>query len=72
LTATTSPASKTYYIDNGAYSWTVPSFIPATGCTYTETLTLSPTPASLSTFGISISGRTITVLNTNAAMHGTT
>ena len=72
LTATTSPSSYTYYIDNGAYSWTVPAFIPASGCTYTETLTLSPTPASLSTFGISISGRTITILNTNAAMHGTT
>ena len=66
LTAPSNPASYTYYVDNGAavgartYSWTVAAFKPSE-CTYTETLSISPSNLSW----ITLSTRTISVMTTD-------
>jgi hypothetical protein len=72
LTAPSNPAAYTYYVDNGAsvsartYSWTLAAYKPSS-CTYTETLSLSPSPS-----WISISSRTISVTTTDISFVGTT
>ena len=72
LTAPSNPAAYTYYVDNGAsvsartYSWTLAAYKP-TACTYTETLSINPSPS-----WISISSRTISVTTTDISLVGTT
>ena len=66
LTAPSAPSSYTYTIGSGPYSWTVGAWTQDTDCTYTETLTMSPTAS-----WISISGRTIKVVTTDTSLHGT-
>ena len=66
MTAPSAPSSYTYTIGSGPYSWTVGAWTQDTDCTYTETLTMSPTAS-----WISISGRTIKVVTTDTSLHGT-
>ena len=66
LTPPADPADYTYSIGGGPYQWTVPAWTQGTDCTFTETLTMTPTPS-----WISITGRVIKVLTTDVSLHNT-
>lgn len=73
MTAPSNPADYTYSIGASAYTWTVAAYIPssASGCTYTETLTLAKSNGDAAPSWITISSRTITVSTTDISLHGT-
>ena len=68
LSAPSAPSSYTYSIGQGPYSWTVPAWTQSSGCSYTETLTMTP---SASWISIDSSSRVIKVLTTDVSLHGT-
>ena len=71
MTAPSNPAAYTYSIDTAAYTWTVAAYIPSSGCSYTETLSLQKSDGSSVPTWISISSRTITVSTTTVSLSGT-
>ena len=62
-----SASDLTYNINTGSSTFTIPAYTQNNGCTYTETLTISPNNISW----LSLSGRTVSITETNTASHGT-
>jgi len=69
-TAPSSPADYTYKIGTGPYKWTIPAWTKgdSVGCTYSETLTMSPSNNAWAT----LSGRDVTIVTGDKTLDSAT
>ena len=70
LTAPESPANYFYNIGSGDYEWQIPFWIQGFGCTFIETLTISPSSLP-SWINFNPNSRIVTVSTTDTSLHGT-
>lgn len=61
-----SVSDVTYQLGNGAETWTIADWTKDAACTWTETLTISPSNIAW----MSLSSRTISISETNTSLHG--
>ena len=67
FTAPSNPAAYTYKIGTGPYSFTIPAYTKNAACTYSESLSISPSTHSW----LTLSGRTVQVLTGDKSLDAT-